>query len=389
MVQRYGLEVNGGAELLCRLVAQRLSRHHEVEVITTCAKDYITWKDEYRPGREVINGVTILRFPVDRQRDVRKFEKISEEIFGQASIEERAHREEKELEWMKQQGPYSAGLLDYLKGNSDRYDCFIFVTYLYCTTFFGLPLVKDKAVLLPTAHDEPPIYLSIFNPIFSSPMAMIFNTEEEKHFVDTRFKTNIPGSVIGVGIDPPSKIDPENFKRKYGLTDYIIYAGRIDESKGCLELFDYFLRYKRESRDDTKLVLIGKAAMKVARDPDIVSLGFVSDEDKFNGIAGSRLLIMPSKYESFSIVIMEAWHCRRPVLVNGRCEVLRGHAIRSNGGLWYRSYEEFKECLDLLLSDDGLRDKLGQNGRKYVDENYSWDVVESKYLDFLEKLAGS
>ncbi|HWQ20768.1 MAG TPA: glycosyltransferase family 4 protein [Methanotrichaceae archaeon] len=384
MVQRYGLEVNGGAELLCRLVAQRLSRHHEVEVITTCAKDYITWKDEYSPGREEINGVSVLRFPVDRQRDMRKFSHISEKVFGQA------HSEARELEWMKEQGPYSTGLLDYLKGNNDRYDCFIFVTYLYCTTFFGLPLVKDKAILLPTAHDEPPVYLSIFRPIFSLPKAMIFNTEEEKHFVDSMFKSqNTPSRVIGVGIDPPVEIDPESFKRKYGLANYIIYAGRIDESKGCQEMFDYFLRYKRESREDIKLVLLGRAAMKVARDPSIISLGFVSDEDKFNGIAGSRLLIMPSKYESFSIVIMEAWHCRRPVLVNGRSEVLRGHAIRSNGGLWYRSYDEFRECLKLMLSDERLSDKLGQNGRKYVEENYSWDVVESKYRDFLEKLASS
>jgi glycosyltransferase involved in cell wall biosynthesis len=146
------------------------------------------------------------------------------------------------------------------------------------------------------------------------------------------------------------------------------------------------MRYKEERRSDLKLILLGKSAMKIPEDEDIIPLGFVSEEDKFNGIAASDFMIMPSKYESFSMVIMESWACKKAVLVNGRCDVLKGHCLRSNGGLWYESYEEFKECLDLLISDDRLRAKMGENGKQYVEENYSWPKIEEKYLRLLDTL---
>jgi glycosyltransferase involved in cell wall biosynthesis len=382
IVQRYGLEVNGGAELLCRLIAEHLSKYHDVEVITTCAKDYITWRDEYKPGKDNVNGITVWRFPVDAPRDIQNFNKISEKISRES------HNKEDEIEWMKQQGPYSTKLLDFITSNKYAHDYFIFVTYLYCTTFFGLPIVKEKAILVPTAHDEPPIYFSIFESLFRLPKAIIFNTEEEKKFVESKFITqDIPNDTVGIGIDVPEKIDPDDFKTKYKVDTFIIYAGRIDESKGCGELFEYFLRYKKETQSKIKLVLLGKPVMKVPKHPDILSLGFVSEQDKFNGIKASQLLVMPSKYESFSMVIMEAWLCNKAVLVNGDCKVLKGHATKSNGGLWYQNYEEFRECLKLLLSNEILRDKMGRNGKSYAEENYSWNKVEEKYLRLLKELS--
>jgi glycosyltransferase involved in cell wall biosynthesis len=374
--------VNGGAELLCRLIAEHLSKYCDVEVITTCAKDYISWRDEYKRGRDSVNGITVWRFSVDTPRDIQNFNKISERIFG------RIHNKEDEIEWMKQQGPYSTELLNYISNNKNVYDLFVFITYLYCTTFFGLPLVKEKAILVPTAHDEPPIYLSIFESLFELPKAMIFSTDEEKHFVLSKFNNqNLPNDIIGVGIDIPKQIDPENFKRKFRIDNFIIYAGRIDASKGCDELFKYFLRYKSESQSNIKLVLIGKPVMNVPKHPDIISLGFVSEQDKFDGIKASKLLIMPSKYESLSMVIMEAWLCKNAVLVNGKCEVLKGHVIKSNGGLWYKNYDEFRDSLLLLLSSKRLRDKMGENGKRYVEENYNWNKVEGKYLRLLERLS--
>ena len=382
VVQRYGLEVNGGAELLCRLIAEHLSKYHDIEVITTCAKDYVTWRDEYKPGKDNVNGIIVWRFSVDFPRNIKNFSKISE------ILSREVHNKENEIEWMKQQGPYSTGLLDFISRNKDAYDYFVFVTYLYCTTFFGLPLVREKAILVPTAHDEPPIYFSIFKRLFESPKAIVFNTEEEKKFVESRFNTrDKPNATIGVGIDVPEKIDPDDFKRKYKVDTFIIYAGRIDEGKGCGELFEYFLRYKKETKSEIKLVLLGKPVIKIPEHPDIVSLGFVSEQDKFNGIMASQLLLMPSKYESFSMVIMEAWLCNRAVLVNGDCEVLKGHAVKSNGGLWYQNYEEFRECLTLLLSNEILRDKMGENGKRYAEENYSWNIVEEKYLKLLKELS--
>lgn len=381
VVQRYGLEVNGGAEFHCRLIAEHLSKYCDVEVITTCAKDYISWRDEYRPGEDNVNGIIVHRFSVDHLRDINEFEIFSGEIFG------KDHKKEDEIKWMKQQGPYSTGLLNYIHTHKDKYEFFIFFTYLYCTTFFGLPLVKEKALLVPTAHDEPPIYLSIFKSLFNLPLAFIYNTEEERRFITRKFKNgHILSEIVGVGIDLPLNTNPERFKKKYDLDDYIIYVGRIDESKGGKELFDHFMRYKHETHSEIKLVLLGKPVMKIPTHEDIISLGFVSEQDKFDGIKGSRLLVMPSKYESLSMVTMEAWLCNRAVLMNGNCEVLKGQAIKSNGGLWYQDYDEFKDCLSLMLSDNKLIEKLGENGKRYVERNYSWTEVEGKYLRLLEKL---
>lgn len=386
VVQRYGLEVNGGAELLCRQVAEHLSKSFDVEVLTTCAVDYITWKNEYPPGKQMLNGLTIWRFPVDKPRDILKFNNFSKKIFGDID-----HGEDDEIEWMKLQGPYSPQLFDFIRAKRDAYDYFIFFTYLYCTTFFGLPLVKDKAILVPTAHDEPPIYLNIFNKIFISPKAICYNTEEERRFVNKKFNNHhILNDVIGVGFDVPKELSPNAFRDKYKVSyKFLTYIGRIDESKGCGELFDYFTRYKEEKKTDLKLILLGKSAMEIPENSDIISLGFISEEDKFDEIAASDLMIMPSKYESFSMVLMEAWGCKKAVLVNGRCDVLKGHCLRSNGGLWYEDYEEFKECLDLLISDDQLRSKMEENGKRYVEENYSWPKIEEKYIRLIDTLSNS
>ncbi len=265
------------------MIAEHLSKYCDVEVITTCAKDYISWRDEYKPGKDNVNGITVWRFPVDNSRDIEKFNKISERIFG------KAHSKEDEMEWMKQQGPYSTELLNFISNNNDVYNCFIFITYLYCTTYFGLPLAKEKAILVPTAHDEPPIYLSIFESVFKLPKALIFSTEEEKQFVHSKFNNlSIPSDIIGVGIDIPERIDANSFKRKFKMDNFIIYVGRIDESKGCGELCEHFLRYKRDLQSDIKLVLLGKPVMNIPEHPDIVSLGFVSDQDKFDGIKASQ-----------------------------------------------------------------------------------------------------
>ncbi|WP_292374024.1 glycosyltransferase family 4 protein [Methanosarcina sp. UBA411] len=381
VAQRYGLEVNGGAEFHCRLIAEHLSKYCEVEVLTTCAIDYTTWKNDYPEGVETLNGVQIRRFPVDYERDVLKFNKFSEKIFG------KIHNYEDEIEWMKLQGPYSTKFLNYIKNTKDDYTCFIFFTYLYCTTFFGLPLVKEKALLVPTAHDEPPIYLSIFNSLFNCPRKFIYNTEEEKNFVISKFRvSNIPSDVVGVGIDIPDKIDTASFVQKYNLDNFIVYVGRVEESKGCQELFDYFLRYKKEKKSSIKLALMGKQIMKIPQNPDIISLGFVTEQDKFNGIKSAKLLIMPSKYESLSMVLLESWLCNTPVLVNGKCDVLKGQCIRGNAGLYYENYEEFEACLDILLASDEMRNAMGKNGMKFVLQNYSWENIEKKYISILQQI---
>ncbi|MDZ7695473.1 MAG: glycosyltransferase family 4 protein [Deltaproteobacteria bacterium] len=379
VVQRYGLEVNGGAELQCRWIAELMRHSWDVEVITTCALDYMSWANYYPEGEDEINGVRVRRFPVVTKRDIRAFNGLCEKVFRQP------HTRDDEIAWMRAQGPNAPKLTDYIAANRDSYDAFIFDTYLYETTFWALPLVADKAFLVPNAHDEPPVYLSIYDELFRQPKGFIFNTEEEKNFLVKRFDLDCTFSdVVGVGI----KFDPSflNYVSP-GLKlppNFLLYVGRIDESKGCKELFEFWEMYKKRQPNELKLALIGRSQMEIPRRHDIVELGFVSEEDKFFAMSKAKCLIAPSLFESLCMVIMESWLCGRPVLVNGRCNVLTGQCRRSNGGLWYRDYDEFEACLDLLISDEGKGKRMACCGKNYVQKNYDWGIIKKKYKQIVE-----
>lgn len=378
VVQRYGEEVNGGAEMLARWVAEHLTALAEMHVITTCAVDHHTWADVYPPGESELNGVVVHRFGVDGLRT----DLHHNELFGgRRSIFTQVH-------WMKEQGPYSSDLLNYVYDSYDEYDLYIFVTYLYPPVFFGLPLVSDKAVLIPNAHDEPYLHLPIIRSLFHLPQMIIYNTVPEKLLVNRVMHNNhVPQTVAGVGVDVPADVSAARFREKYGIDGrFILYVGRVEESKNLPELFDHFIRFREETGIDLKLLLIGKVKVYVPDRPDIVPLGFVSEEDKFDAISAADVLVMPSLFESLSIVAMEAWLMETPTLLNGRCEVLEYQSRQSNGGLYYYSYEEFASALTMLLGNDDLRARLGRQGRAFVTANYSWDVILAKYRAVLETL---
>jgi glycosyltransferase involved in cell wall biosynthesis len=397
VISRYGPDVNGGAELHCKHIAEHLSNFFETDVITTCANDYVTWKNVYPEGTSTINNVNVIRFKTDFER-TEKFHALYQKILGVHPEEFEKRKcevitnilktpENIQEHWMIYQGPYSSRLFEYLKSNHHRYDLIIFFTYLYPTTYFGIQIAPEKSILVPTAHDEPAIYFPIFNKVFTTPKAIIYNTPEEKEFINSKFQTaNIVNDVVGTGIDLPKSIGSCGFKNKFKIETFIIYIGRIDEGKGCNELFQNFIRFKRENKSGLKLVLLGKPAMQIPNHPDIIHLGFLSDQDKFNALAGAKLLIMPSRHESLSMVLLEAWLCSIPVLVNGECEVLKGQCKRANGGLWFTNYDEFEECVQVLLNNDRLRNTLGVNGKNYVINNYSWPIIEKKYLDILSRI---
>lgn len=383
VVQRYGAEVNGGAELHARWLAEHLQRLGEVHVLTTCAIDYLTWRNEYEPGESTLNGVTVHRFPVDAPRSP-QLDRQTIALFHSN------HTYFDELQWMKDQGPYSSGLLTFIQATRRRFDLFIFVTYLYPTTYFGLPLVSDKAVLVPTAHDEPYLRLPLMRPLFHLPQVIVYNTEPERLLVERVMQNqHVPQVVAGVGINVPPATSADRFRQKYGIEgDFLLYVGRIDASKNVPELFDFFERYRTAVQRDVKLVLIGKAAVEIPQRPDIVHLGFLPEEDKFDAIAATAVLVQPSLYESLSMVALEAWLLRKPVLLNGRCEVLKHQCRASNGGLYYHSYDEFELTLNRLLDDPSLRHRLGQQGRRFVRSRYDWDIIVAKYQAILDTLTG-
>jgi glycosyltransferase involved in cell wall biosynthesis len=382
VVQRYGLEINGGAELHCRWVAEHMRRHWDVEVLTTRAHDYITWKNHYPEGTTAVNGVPVRRFSVTKARNPERFGRLQKFVF------ENEHKEKDELAWLDEEGPTSPPLVQFLRAREADYDAFVFFSYRYYHTYWGIKALPRKSVLVPTAERDPVIHLKIFKDLFRAPRAFIYNSEEEREMIQTvSGNADVPGLVVGVGTEVPAVTSAERFRAKHGiLGPYIIYIGRIDENKGCPQLFDHFLRFKAQTGSPLKLVLIGNSVLRIPAHPDIVPLGFLPEEDKFDGLSGAQALTMPSFYESLSMVTLEAWALGRPVLANARCDVLEGQCRRSNGGLFYSTFGEFREALNLLLGSERLRTALGENGRAYYQANYTWDIIESKYLTVLEGL---
>jgi glycosyltransferase involved in cell wall biosynthesis len=379
-VQRYGADINGGAELHARYIAERLAPHAEVEVVTTCARDYVTWRNERPAGIETVNGIPVRRFPVDRERDPRDFGRWSERVFHHV------HSTADELAWLRSEGPASRAMIDHLA--SGGFDFVLLFSVRYYHAYHAARKMPGKAILVPTAERDPAVTLGIFRPIFNGVRAIMYNSHEERAMIHAAAgNAAVPGIVVGVGSDVPANPSADRFRQKFGLRQpFAIYIGRIDENKGCGELFSHYKRYAATFPRGLDLVLIGSALMPVPEHPRIHHLGFLPDEDKFDALAAADLLIMPSYYESLSMVALEAWALGKPVLANGKCDVLRGQCVRSAAGLYYESYEEFAEALYALESRGPLHTRLGQNGAAYFKAHYTWPVIEKKYLDMLERL---
>ena len=371
VVQRYGLEINGGAELHCRQLAEKMSAKYDVEVYTTCAKDYITWKNEYTPGDEDIHGVLVHRYPVDRERTIETFSPCSARV-----LEQPHHLYGEEVEWLEEQGPVSTKLLDDLDKKHTEYKAIIFMTYLYYLTAMGAVKKYPNALMIPTLHDEPPAYLYHYQRVFESIRGFIWNTPVEKAFAEKRFYgiESIPGIFAGVGVDVPTGELPA-LPEPLEAEKYIVYAGRIDVSKGCDKMFESFLRYRREYQRDIKLAIMGKEVLSVPEDEGIVKLGFVSDKMKFSVMKQAKALVLFSEFESLSMIVLESLIMNRPVLVNGKCEVLADHCRRSNAGFYFKSYREFAEELEYLFTHEEEYRQLCANGSVYVKENYQWGLI--------------
>ncbi|MFB3896265.1 MAG: glycosyltransferase family 4 protein [bacterium] len=384
VIHRYGVELSGGSELHCRWIAERLAKYHTVEVLTTCAKDYISWRNEFPAGEQQVNGVKLRRFPVDKERNTYDFAWQSRKVFRHPE----SNSAKAELQWLISEGPYSPKLIEFLNQYQDKYDLVIFYCYRYYLSYHGIATIPEKSILIPTAEHDQAIYLKISKKLLNLPKGIIYLSPEEKQLIEqVAGNKSIPNAVLGIGIDIPAQLNPEHFKKQYRINgDYLIYVGRIDPNKGSDRLFQYFQHYVRyQSKKELNLVLLGKSVMKIPKDKQIIHLGYLNDQDKLDAIAASQLFIMPSNYESLCMALLEAWSVGKAVLVNGNCAVLKGHCQRSNGGLYYQSYDEFAATLDFLLSHDKERTQLGLQGREYIRQQFAWQNVEQGYRDFIEQ----
>ena len=395
VVQRCGPDVVGGSEGYALRMARVLASSFDVDVVTTTAKDYITWENFYPEGEErVSDTLRVLRFPVDFQRDPYwhelnriLFKKMPLDKFSTLETEARQKYLKTlehnpiglEEEWLKSQGPYSSGLLEYLRASSKRYDRVVFMTYLYPTTYFGIDSVveREKVLIVPTLHDEPPVYMKAFRKYLD--YRFLFLTEAEKRLAE-RVLCGRPGSeVIGFGLDDRSA----DTVPAYGGDPYFLYAGRLEEAKGVGELFDWFARFSKK-RPGVRLLTIGGGPMKDFRHAKIKYLGFLGEEEKLSVMKGARAFVHPSAYESLGIVLIESFMMGTPALVNARSEVLKDHVNASGGGLSYCSYAEFEKGLEVLLSDGGLRDTLGKRAREYYLQNYSMGSYKERLVSLFE-----
>lgn len=351
VVQRCGLEVSGGSEAECLSYAKLLKQKCDLTILTTCALDYMTWEDHYEPGESMVDGVRVQRFKVDEPRDIEKFNRFSDELFGSAN----KSNEDCE-EWMRLQGPMSSDLLDYIDTKQDNYDRIVFFTYLYATTYFGVSRVreKDKVILVPTAHDEPFAHLPMWPGWYEQIQRFIFNTTPEKEFLERLLNKSLTGEVIGLGPELPASFSGIDFRQQYDLySPYLLYVGRVDITKGAHDLCEQFIQAKSEGMlPQHKLVFVGKEVQPLPKHPDVVSLGFVSDETKFSAIEDCEVLINPSPFESLSIVLLEAWAMSKPVLVNAKCEVTMDQTTRFKGGAGYNDYEQLLKGIEICRTLD-------------------------------------
>ncbi len=381
VIQRYGLEVAGGSELHCRWLAGRLAARHDVRVITTCALDYLEWKNHYPPGPDLVDGIRVFRHRVRRPRDAHRFALLSDLVFNEA------HSREDERDWVRENGPFAPDLVRSLP-DQRNVDLFLFYSYRYYQTFFGLPTVADRAVLVPTAEEDPAIELPAFAELFLSPRGILYLTPEERALVGgVSGNEAIPSAVVGSGINVPAGWSAVDVRARFGVPDhYLLYVGRIDRNKGVDRLFAHYARLQQDWPGVPPLVMVGRPALEIPRDPKVLHLGFVSEEEKFALLRSADVLLMPSPYESLSVIVLEAWAMGRPVLVNSVCRVLEGQCVRSGGGLFYRGYSEFAEALERLVSDPDLAARMGAAGRRYVQAEYDWPVVERRTEELLESL---
>lgn len=384
VVQRYGNEIYGGAEALCKQYADRLKAYYDIQVLTSCSLDYDTWENEYRAGKCKVDGIPVMRFPSVKLRSHEYTRTITPPVY-----DDPYHDMETAAGWLKSIGPECPELIQYVIEHRDDFDLFVFIGYMYYTTTMVMPYVADKAVLIPTSHDEDALNrCNYFKMQFNLPRAMIPLTTEEEDMIRRKFHNHhIPMTLGGAGVEiPPEKaMKKTKVERKYKIEgDYIVYIGRIDETKFCQDLFEQVAYYQQKYDRNITLAAIGKELMEIPE--GVIATGFIDEIDKFALLSKAKALVLPSKVESLSMVTLEAMALGVPVLLRAQSEVLKAHIDKSGAGRAYYEKEDFSEALhDILTREDAARE-MGERGKKYIKENFEWPVIISRIQQLFDRL---
>jgi glycosyltransferase involved in cell wall biosynthesis len=395
VVPRYGLDILGGAETFARNFAEHLSassdgsspgagidRPVDVTVLTTCARDLVTWQNEYPPGETRINGLRVLRFPVDNKR---RNVSLYRELTGRINRGEPIGLED-QAAWLEHSA-HSPRLYQHLAREGTDYDLFIFLPYLFGTTLYGSAVRPQKSVICPCLHDEPYAHFTDVRLAMQKVQGLMFISAPERALAEQKLSIRHPAArLVGCGLEEFSA-DGERFRQKYGLSGpFILYAGRLDPLKNVLQLLSFFLAYRQtHSYPDLKLVLAGSGPLPIPAHPDVVQLPSLRWNGLQDAYAAATLLCQPSLVESFSLVLMEAWLAGTPALVHGHCPVTRHHVLRSNGGLYFTSAAEFAGAVSWLLDHPVERQRMAMLGGAYVRCEFSWPATLARFQQALDQ----
>lgn len=362
-------------------LALRAAKHgRQVDFLTTCASDHRTWQNTRPAGVQQVGPLRVHFFPVD-SRDAQAAARLEAAMQRGTPL-----TEEEEQTWLRN-SVNSRALYDYLQQHVADYDAIVVGPYLFAVSYRAALVCPRKTRLVPCLHDEPFARLGLMRTLFESVGGILFNSEPEMELAQTLFA--IPpskGRVVGMGMEP-FEADPRAFAERRGLAvPYVIYSGRREDGKGTPLLCDYMTAFRARTGLDIKLVLTGSGDIPAPPElwPHVIDLGFVSDREKWEAMAGAVAFVHPSIMESFGIVLLESWMARTPALVRADSRVLRWQCERSGGGLWFRNYVEFELELLALLERPALRSALGRAGCQYVRQTYAWPIIEQRFFEAID-----
>ncbi len=389
VVPWFGKGISGGAESeTIQTIEHLVAAGYAVEVFTTCIKDFhADWGQNFhKSGTTVEAGITVHRYPV-LPRNKADYDLINQKIIGRMRV-----TPEEEVtfanEFLK-----SPELLQALYREKDNY-LFFFIPYLFPSTYDGVNIVGRNSVVIPCLHDEGYAFLSTTKQMMEQAGGLVYHTHSEQLLAEQSYNLSADQfqTVLGVGVGASAPGDPDAFAKKYGIdTQYVLYAGRKAPGKNTPQLVSYWndFQWRSGNADHLKLVMIGpgRNTAHLLNENSLIDLDYLSEADKRNAFAGAMAFCHPSAKESFSLVLMESWLARKPVLVNGFSPVLVEHVKLSNGGLYYANVEEFIGMLDWLIDHPEEAGMMGENGRQYVKSRFSWDVIIRKYVELIDQMA--
>lgn len=404
---RYGADIVFGAEHACRLLAEQVCERHDVDVLTTCARDPLTWKNESSEGADRVRGVLIRRFAVNQPHDPDALAELSSRLIAEP------HSRADEQEWVRRLGPSSPGLIDFLKRHNRNYDAVVFFSLYHATTVQGLAAVPERSMLFPHLHINPVLRFGLWSDVMSLARALGYASAAERRVARGFLRIFQPAEeVVGVGVERPAQQayprhqqDPADtvreddgdetsepqatleylagrgipFRRRHRLYgSFALYGGRVEPDNGCEEMLEYFDHYAATD-GDTALVLMGVKMMKIPEEPYIRMPGVLPDRERMIAFEAADVTIAPDPDDLLGLSVLESLAVGTPVLASARNEAAVEHCRHSNAGLFYANRHEFVEGLRALMTNSRLRERLGENGRQYVRQHHRWDGVLGRF----------